>query len=821
MTGPISARTPEANREKRLVALTSVLAAVFLTGLKLGVGLWTGSLGLLAEAAHSGLDLVAAAVTLFAVRASARPADREHTYGHGKIENLSALFETFLLLVTCVWIIYEAARRLFFETPEIDVNVWAFLVVLTSIVVDISRSRALRRVAVKYQSQALEADALHFSTDIWSSLVVFLGLGLVWLAQATGQSWLIAADALAALGVACIVIWISYKLGRKSLDDLLDAAPPGLLEDVAEAAKVDGVVAVERVRVRRSGPEAFADVTVSVDAGAGLEHAHDVATRSESAVRAVLPGADVVVHVEPAPGCQGDVLQLARRLAARHGLRAHGLRIYEQEGRRALELHLEVGEGLRVEQAHDLATAFEADLQAALPDVARIVTHLEPAGEAAATQRAEEVSEASVLKALEELRRQGRCPCQPHEVRVQRVGRELTVSFHCPLKPEAGIAEAHALTERLERDLRKRIPRLSRVVIHVEPLQDDAGATAGRDAGATAGRDAGATAGRDAGVTAGRDAGATAGRDAGVTAGPQGPKVLIAGASGFVGRHAVAAVVRAGLAVRALVRGGPARSAVGPRAGESHAGDMTDAAGLAGAAEGCGAVLHLVGLIRETEQSFESVHARGTLNLLAEARRAGVRRFVFLSGLGSRPGARARYHQTKYAAEQAVLESGMEAYVFQASVIFGPEDKFFNMLVDMARGLFLPPWPIMPVAGNAALQPVWVEDVAECLARALRPDFELPPGRYELGGPEPLSLREIARLACRAAGRRRVLLSVPPVLLRPAAWFQETFWRSPLLTRDQLLMLEEDGRARASMTERILGRPARGLEDYVRERFGR
>jgi cation diffusion facilitator family transporter len=197
-----------AEKEKRDAALSSVLAAVFLTALKLVVGLMTGSLGILAEAAHSGLDLVAALVTFFAVRIADRPPDERYRYGYGKVENLSALIETLLLLITCLWIIYEAIQRLFFKPVEIEASFWAFGVMLVSIVVDVSRSRILYRAARKHNSQALEADALHFSTDIWSSAVVIVGLGLVWLSGRLGPewAWLVKGDAVAALVVAAIVV---------------------------------------------------------------------------------------------------------------------------------------------------------------------------------------------------------------------------------------------------------------------------------------------------------------------------------------------------------------------------------------------------------------------------------------------------------------------------------------------------------------------------------------------------------------------------------------------------------------------------------------
>jgi len=249
-------------REKRIVAATSVVAAVFLTVGKVIVGYLTGSLGILAEAAHSALDLAAAIITLFAVRVSDLPADESHPYGHGKVENLSALAETLLLLLTCAWVIYEALNRLFFVTVEVDPSLWAFLVMGFSIVIDFSRSRALARVAKKYKSQALEADALHFSTDIWSSAVVIVGLALVRFGQYRGgdKSFFERADAIAALIVAGIVIYVSLRLGRRAIDELLDRAPEGLAEQVARSVgEINGIQRVSQTRVRDVGNRVFVD----------------------------------------------------------------------------------------------------------------------------------------------------------------------------------------------------------------------------------------------------------------------------------------------------------------------------------------------------------------------------------------------------------------------------------------------------------------------------------------------------------------------------------------------------------------------------------
>jgi len=282
--------------EKQSAALGSLLAAVGLTAIKIVVGLWTGSLGILAEAAHSGLDLVAAGLTFLAVRVSGRPADREHLYGHGKVENLSALAETLLLLLTCAWVVREAVHRLHFHRAVIEVNVWSLAVMLISIVVNISRSRVLSRIARKYHSQALEADALHFQTDVWSSAVVIVGL----VAVKTGLWW---GDAVAALGVSAVVVWVSAQLGRRTVDALLDTAPVGMEQRIAKAVEaVEGVRDCHHVRLRYSGPVLFIDLHVLVDGGQTLAEAHRLTETIEAVIQQIAPQADVTVHPEPFEG---------------------------------------------------------------------------------------------------------------------------------------------------------------------------------------------------------------------------------------------------------------------------------------------------------------------------------------------------------------------------------------------------------------------------------------------------------------------------------------------------------------------------------------
>ena len=465
--------SPHSEREKRKVALTSLLAAVALTVAKLAIGIWTNSLGILSEAAHSGLDLVAAAVTLWAVHVSALPADREHTYGHGKFENLSALVETLLLLATCVWIIYEAIQRLVLHHHgDVQVNIWAFVVVIGSIVVDYGRSRALMRAAKKYHSQALEADALHFSTDIWSSAVVLLGLIAVAVGDRFAWPWLHSADALAALGVALIVVGVSVRLGVRSVNELLDKVPRELPAQLAAAAAATpGVVGVKQVRVRRSGAETFADMTLTVSHATLLEGAHEIADRAEAAAQAVLPALDVVVHLEPAAVDPRDVFELVRTIAARRHVGVHDVRSFFEEDRQWLELHLEMDPALRLGPAHELATQFEQAVLTAVPSLSHVVTHIEPADEQSAALRALPASEAAIREALQEFMRKQPKVSEPHRIEVSAVGGGLIASLHCRQNANATVVESHRVAQDLEAFLHQRVPKLQRVMIHTEPTK--------------------------------------------------------------------------------------------------------------------------------------------------------------------------------------------------------------------------------------------------------------------------------------------------------------------------------------------------------------
>ena len=280
-------------KEKKRVALISVFAAVFLTGSKLTIGILTGSLGILSEALHSGLDFVAAVITYFSVSVSDKPADKNHNFGHGKIENLSALIETILLLITCIWIIYEAISRLVSGNTDIKVTVWSYIVVVGSIIIDINRSRMLSRVAKKHNSQALEADALHFATDIWSSAVVLFGL-------ICSNFGFFFADSVAAFGVAVIVLCVSYKLGKRSIDVLLDKAPQETINLVEKTlATFQEVRDYHSLKVRTAGADSFIKLNIHLEPEMSLSKVHELCRKIEVELNTVIPRSEVYILAEP------------------------------------------------------------------------------------------------------------------------------------------------------------------------------------------------------------------------------------------------------------------------------------------------------------------------------------------------------------------------------------------------------------------------------------------------------------------------------------------------------------------------------------------
>ena len=450
---------------KERVALTSIAASGALTVAKALVGAFSGSLALLSEAAHSALDFAATVMTWYAVRVSGKPADAEHHYGHGKVESVAALIETGLLFVLSAVVIYEAVKRLAgLEGHAAEATLAAFAVIIVSIVVDFLRARLLYRVAKETASDALEADALHFGSDMWSSIAVLIGLGGVFL----GYGW---ADSAAALVVALFILIAGLRLGRRTIETLTDTAPQGAAERIGEIARrVGGVVAIERVRARPVGPTLFVDLVVAVSRTLPLDRVAEIKSSVTAAIRAEMPAAEVDVVTQPRALDDETVLERVMVAARNNALAVHHVTVHAIGGRLAVAFDLEVDDRLSLAKAHEIADGLEAAVRAELgPDV-EVETHIEPLqvgglpGRDAPNERV-----AAVRDALTEIAANVAFVGQIHDVRVRQTADGEMVNFHCRVDPLLTVHEVHERVDEVERALRRKFPSIKRVIGHAEP----------------------------------------------------------------------------------------------------------------------------------------------------------------------------------------------------------------------------------------------------------------------------------------------------------------------------------------------------------------
>jgi len=450
---------------KQRVALTSIAASGGLTLAKGVVGLATGSLAILSEAAHSLLDLAATIMTYFAVRISGRPADDEHHYGHGKVESVTALAETALLFLLSGMVTWEAAHRLIGgQAHAVEATLWAFGVIVISIVVDFFRARVLYRVAKETSSEALEADALHFGSDMWSSAAVLIGLAAVLM----GLPW---ADSAAAIVVALFICVAGWRLGRRTIETLTDTAPAGAGERIkAIATRVAGVVAVDRVRVRPAGPTLFVDLDVAVSRTLPLDPVTSIKDRIVTAVRGEFPTAETTVNSEPRALDDETVLERVMGIARNRALAVHHVTVHAIAGRLSVSLDLEVDGSLAFSRAHEIADGLEQAVRDELGVEVEVETHIEPlqtrglSGRDAVDERIKMVHDelATIARKLGSVR-------DVHDVRVRETPDGEIVNFHAYVDAGLSVSEIHDRIDGLERALRVRFPTIKRVIGHAEP----------------------------------------------------------------------------------------------------------------------------------------------------------------------------------------------------------------------------------------------------------------------------------------------------------------------------------------------------------------
>lgn len=441
-------------------------ASAGLAGAKFLAAMFTGSLGILSEAIHSIIDFGATVITYMAIRWSDRPADAEHHYGHAKIESVAALVETALLFLVTGWIVWEAASRLLWHGGhEVEVTWWAVAIIAGSIVIDYNRARALKRVAEKTSSEALEADALHFSSDMWSSIVVLLGLGAVW-------AGLPAADSIAAIIVSAFIAHAAWQLGARTLNTLLDAAPAGATEIIRGLVNdVHGVLAIRTIRLRPGGATLFASIVVEVARTMPID---DIVKTKETIHRVItgrFPNADVTVTANPVALDDESVFQKVMLIAARRNLAIHHLNAQRLGSRLAISFDLEVDGTMPVGEAHATATSLEEAIRAELGSDAEVESHIEPQPERMLSgQDADPEKTARVSAALLDLSARHPRLADVHSVRLRQNEIGLFLHYHCRCAPGETVERIHDDVDRVEAGLKERFPEIRRVIAHAEPL---------------------------------------------------------------------------------------------------------------------------------------------------------------------------------------------------------------------------------------------------------------------------------------------------------------------------------------------------------------
>ena len=463
-----------ASREKQTVSRDSMIAAAIMTLMKLVAGVLSGSLAVLSDAAHSGLDLACAGLTFLSVRVSDRPADEDHTYGHGKIENLSSFAEAGLMGVSCAWIIFEALSRMISGQIDVHHSVWPVLVVLASIGIDFWRSRKLLAVAKKTGSPALATDAAHFASDIWASLAVLVGLAISWIGVKLGIGWLRYADPLAAIVVSLLILRMTIRLGYEAVSVLTDEIPAETRRQIVhDVESIEGVTSVEQARVRRAGAGYFADLTIAVPRRSTFAHTGRMVEAARAAVHRTLPTADVVIHTVPFESRADSIFDRVRSVAAKNNVSVHEVSVQSHLDRLRVEQHMELDEDLTLLEAHDFVTMIEGQILSEVQEIDSILTHIESEP---ATIELPEMAVASDLR-IEEAMLAAAAELEDvidvHEIVVARSSEHIYLTCHCTLPDGLKLARVHTTITALEDRFKLACPEVNRVTIHPEPVTDN------------------------------------------------------------------------------------------------------------------------------------------------------------------------------------------------------------------------------------------------------------------------------------------------------------------------------------------------------------
>ena len=453
---------PDPSAKSRVAAI-SVFASAGMATAKFVVGIAIGSLALISEALHSSVDVVATIITWMVVRVSDRPADKEHHYGHGKLESLSALGVIAMLYVLAGGILVESWSRLREGAALPTITAIPFVVLLIDIAVNFWRARALHRAAHDTKSQALAADALHFASDVLGSIAVIIGLALAGLGYAWG-------DAAAAVAVAVMIALLGLRMARSTVETLLDQAPEGAAEKATAAIRgVPGVVGVERLRMRMVGATHFIDAIVEVPRTFPIDRVEEIKRKAQAAVGRVLDDADLTFTAVPVARDNESVRERVMVIARNSGLAIHHVTVHDLGGKLTVSIDLEVDGAMALNAAHDIAHGLERNIRDEFGEDVEVDTHIEPLepelphGTDAAADRV-----AAIKTALSRFAADGAIH-DIHSVRVRDTDAGEIVNFHCRAAPSMSVIKVHENVDEIERALRRAFPTVKRVISHAEP----------------------------------------------------------------------------------------------------------------------------------------------------------------------------------------------------------------------------------------------------------------------------------------------------------------------------------------------------------------
>jgi cation diffusion facilitator family transporter len=453
-------------KQKVSVAISSAAVSFVLLILKLTVGFITGSIGILSDAVDSGLDLIASIITFFAVRVSKKPADERYHFGYGKIENIAALAETGLLFLTCLWIIYEATHRLIENKVMVEVTWYSFAVMFISITANLSRVRALKKVAKETNSHALEADALNFTADIYASIVVIAGLIFAYFGVK-------GADAVAAIFVSLIVLYVSFNLGKKSVGVLTDSAPREITEQVKIAIlKVEGVIRLNKLRIRPNGFSYFVHSVISVSRKIPLERTNKIIRQIRSEVFKIIPEGDIVVSIKPIALKDETISEQVRIIANNFGVAAHDISIHTINDKKIVSLDMEVPSNLIIKKAHQKASELKELIRKELGQDLEIDIHIEPLEPTELEGKDVNKKTLNLIeKALIKVKKQLPLVESINHVSSRMVGDKIFTAVECIVDEKMPLEKTHDISSRAEYLIREEIPSVERVIVHMEPAK--------------------------------------------------------------------------------------------------------------------------------------------------------------------------------------------------------------------------------------------------------------------------------------------------------------------------------------------------------------